>query len=69
VRLSDFRDLMVATLGPHRAITVADDHVFAALGGRTATEAIRAGVDPKLAWRAVSEAYDIPPQYHHGLPD
>lgn len=69
MRLSEFRELMVAALGPHRAIMVADDHVFGALDNRTANEAIRAGEDPKVAWRAVCEAYDVPPQFHHGLPD
>lgn len=48
---------------------VADEHVFSALGGRTANEAIDAGVSPRLAWRAVCAEFDVPAAYHHGFPD
>lgn len=69
MRLSEFRELMVATLGPHRAVSVADDHVFGVLGNRTANQAIRDGEDPRAAWRAVCADFDIPEPYHHGMPD
>ena len=47
--------------GSARAGSVARDHVFAALGGRTAEEAIEAGVSRRTVWLAICEAYDVPP--------
>jgi hypothetical protein len=46
--------------GPIRAEAVARDHVFAALGGRPAIEAIEAGVPVRAAWLAICEEYDVP---------
>ena len=43
VRLTEFRGLMQAQFGPLRAPSVARDHVFSALAGRTADEALAAG--------------------------
>ena len=48
--------------GSMRAQSVARDHVFAAIGGRTAVEAIEAGVPVRAVWRAVCEEYDVPPK-------
>ena len=39
---------------------IASDQVMAALGGRTATEALAAGVDAKVVWRAVCETFEVP---------
>ena len=47
MRLTEFRGLMEAQFGPLRAPTVAHDHVFGALQGRTANQAIADGEDPK----------------------
>jgi hypothetical protein len=69
VRLTEFRGLMEAQFGPSRAPSVARDHVFSALDGRTADEALRAGEDPKAVWFAVCDAYDIPEALRYGLPD
>ena len=43
-----------------RAQSVARDHVFAVLGGRTAADAIEAGVPVRKVWLAVCEAFDVP---------
>ncbi len=43
-----------------RAQTVTRDHVFAALGGRTAVDAIEAGVPVRRVWLAICEEYDVP---------
>ena len=48
--------------GSMRAESVARDHVFAAIGGRTAIEAIDAGVSVRKVWLAVCEEYDVPPK-------
>lgn len=61
VRLTQFRDLMTDEFGPVRAASLARDHVFSQLDGRTVDEALEAGVEPRLVWIAVCEGYDVPP--------
>ena len=61
MRLTYFRELMEGEFGAARAAAVSRDHVFAALGGRTVEEALEAGIEPREVWRAVCEAYDVPP--------
>jgi len=51
---------MEGEFGVVRAGSLAKDHVFAELDGRTVEEAIEAGIDPKRVWRVVCEAYDVP---------
>lgn len=69
MRLSEFRELMLAHFGAFRASSVASDHVFSALGSRTADEALAAGEDPKAVWRAVCDSFDVPDRLRYGLPD
>lgn len=69
MRHTQFRALMDAHFGPQRAPSVAQDHVFSALGGRTPDQAIAAGIPPRTVWRAVCEEFEVPPRLHHGLPD
>jgi Protein of unknown function (DUF3046) len=69
VRLTEFRDLMAAQFGPARAASVAADHVFAVLGGRTVDQALDAGDDPKRVWLAVCDDFDVPETLRYGLPD
>lgn len=47
--------------GALRAGSMARDHVFSSLDGRTVDEAIESGIDLRRIWRAVCEAYDVPP--------
>ena len=61
VRLTYFRELMEGEFGAVRAASLSRDHVFAELGGRTAEEALEAGIEPREVWLAVCEAYDVPP--------
>jgi hypothetical protein len=67
--LTEFRLLMLAHFGPLRAPSVAQDHVFSALGGRTVDQAIEAGVDPKRVWMVVCDTFEVPESLRHGLPD
>ncbi|MEN3266752.1 MAG: hypothetical protein V7646_3646 [Pseudonocardia sp.] len=60
VRLTYFRELMEGEFGAARAASVAHDHVFAELGGRTVEQALEAGIDPREVWKAVCDAYDVP---------
>jgi hypothetical protein len=69
VRLTEFRGLMQAQFGPLRAPSVARDHVFSALSGRTVDEALAAGEDPKRVWRAVCDDFDVSDALRYGLPD
>lgn len=61
MRTTAFRILMSDEFGDARAAMIAKDHVFADLGGRTANEALAAGVAPQQIWRAVCDAFDVPP--------
>jgi hypothetical protein len=48
--------------GSVRASSLATDHVFAELGGRTVDQALEAGLDPRDVWRAVCVAFEVPPE-------
>ena len=43
-----------------RAQSVVRDHVFQALGGRTAMDAIEAGLPVRRVWLAICEEYEVP---------
>ncbi|MCV2488407.1 DUF3046 domain-containing protein [Geodermatophilus sp. YIM 151500] len=60
MRLQEFWSRMSGAFGSVRAESVARDHVFAVLGGRTAVEAIEAGLPVRRVWLAVCEEYDVP---------
>jgi hypothetical protein len=60
VRLTEFWRRMENHLGPAYADSWARDQVLGDLGGRTVHEALDAGEDPKLVWRAVCDALRLP---------
>jgi hypothetical protein len=60
VRLQEFWTRLDRHFGPMRAQSVARDHVFAALGGRSAVDAIEAGLAPRKVWLAICEEYEVP---------
>jgi hypothetical protein len=62
VRLQEFWTRMSGQFGSMRAESVARDHVFAALGGRTAVDAIDAGLSVRKVWLAVCEEFEVPPK-------
>ncbi len=62
MRLTHFRQQMAEEFGRVRAEMIAHDHVFSEFGHRTADQALNAGYDPKEVWRAVCEAFDVPPE-------
>jgi hypothetical protein len=51
---------MEHALGPAYARSWAGQHVLADLGGRTVEDALAAGEEPKVVWRVVWEALDLP---------
>jgi hypothetical protein len=51
---------MEAALGPVQCRLWADSTVMSVLGGRTASEALAAGVPPREVWAAVGDALQLP---------
>jgi hypothetical protein len=60
VRLTEFHELVHTQFGPVRASSMLVDHVLTRLGGRTAAQAIEAGVEPREVWRALCADFDVP---------
>ena len=60
MRLTVFWEKMRAQFGDAYAASVARDYVLASLGGRTVDQALAEGIEPKIVWQAVCEAFDIP---------
>ena len=66
MRHSEFRRLMRDEFGDAYGGMVASSHSLAALGERSAAEAIRDGVPPRQVWDAICDAFDVPPQRRLG---
>ena len=62
MRLQEFWSRLDDQFGAMRAQSVSRDHLFSELGGRTAVEAIDAGVPVRKVWLAICDAYDVPPK-------
>lgn len=60
MRLTEFWGRMEHQFGVGYASSVASDQVLSELGGRTVAEALDAGDDPKVVWRGVCAAFDVP---------
>ena len=60
MRHSEFWDRMETAMGGAFARHWASTNVMSALGGRTAVEALDAGVPPKQVWRAVHAELELP---------
>lgn len=66
VRLSQFWEFMGDEFGPTYAVSLARDLALDALGGRTAEQALDAGVPPRQVWLALCDAQDVPESRRHG---
>jgi hypothetical protein len=60
MRHTEFWERLDLALGPAYARSWASLFVMADLGGRTAQQALDAGVAPKQVWRAVWAALELP---------
>ena len=60
--MQEFWSRLDRQFGPMRAQSVSRDHLFSELGGRSAVDAIDAGVPVRKVWLAICEAYDVPPK-------
>lgn len=61
--MTEFHDLVEAQFGSVRGASLLVDHVLTRLGGRTAAQAIEAGVDPRDVWRALCADFDVPREH------
>jgi hypothetical protein len=66
VRLTDFWARMDLAFGPAYAKSIAADHAFSALDGRTIDEALAQGEETVTVWRAVVAAHPdrVPARWH-----
>jgi hypothetical protein len=66
VRISDFWRLMDDEFGAGYSRVLSNSLVLAGVGGRTADQALRAGVPPKQVWLALCDVQDVPPERRLG---
>jgi hypothetical protein len=66
MRRSEFHRAVSDEFGA-RANAVVTDLVLSGVGGRTATDAIAAGVDPREVWLALCEDLDVPAERRYGV--
>jgi len=66
MRRSEF-DRAVSDEFGARAGSLMSDLVLAAVGGRTPSEALSAGVDPREVWLALCEETDVPRERRYGV--
>ncbi|MEB3068909.1 DUF3046 domain-containing protein [[Mycobacterium] vasticus] len=60
MRLTEFRERVTLRFGAAYGASVLTDHVLSAVGGRTAAQAIEAGVEPRDVWWALCSDFDVP---------
>ncbi len=60
MRKTQFHELVEAQFGAVRGASLLVDHVLTRLGGRTAVQAIEAGIDPRDVWWALCADFDVP---------
>jgi len=60
VRLMEFNDRVVLRFGTVYGASVLVDHVLPGFEGRTASQAIEDGVEPRDVWRALCVDFDVP---------
>ncbi|HEV7710863.1 MAG TPA: DUF3046 domain-containing protein [Asanoa sp.] len=66
MRLTDFWTRLEQTFGPAYAASIAADQVLPQLDGKTIEQALDAGVQTVVVWRAVVAAYPdrVPARLH-----
>jgi hypothetical protein len=60
MRISDFWRLMDEEFGAGYSRVLGSSLVLAGVGGRTAEEALAAGIHPRTVWLAVCDVQDVP---------
>jgi hypothetical protein len=67
VKASEFQVAVDEEFGPGYGNVLLQDLALEALGGRTAREALGAGIAPRDVWLALCEATDVPVERRHGV--
>jgi len=67
MRVSRFWALAEDEFGAAYAHSLAGSTHMSVLGGRTAVEALEAGLPPRDIWLALCDAMDVPENRRHGL--
>lgn len=67
MRLSEFWLAMSDEFGDAYGRMLAHDVVLGEVGGRTAEEAIKAGVPVRDIWLAICRSSDVPPERWYGV--
>lgn len=67
MRLSEFRQLVDDEFGVASARVLVSDLVLTELGGRSAEQALRDGIEPRQVWLALCRANDVPEARWHGV--
>jgi hypothetical protein len=60
VRISDFWRLMDDEFGAGYSRVLSSSLVLAGVGGRTADQALAAGIPPRQVWLAMCDVQDVP---------
>ncbi|MBU3064217.1 DUF3046 domain-containing protein [Nocardia sp. NEAU-G5] len=60
MRLTEFQEMLHTQFGVSRGDVLLSDHVLPSMGGRTGSQAIEDGVDPRDVWRALCAEFDVP---------
>lgn len=60
MRLTEFHDKVTLRFGSTYGASVLVDHVLNGCDGRTAAQAIEAGVEPRDVWWALCADFDVP---------
>ncbi|GAA2233889.1 DUF3046 domain-containing protein [Rarobacter faecitabidus] len=67
--LREFWQCVDTVFGVGHGRTIASEHVVLDLGGSTPQDALGRGIDPGAVWRAMCADFDVPYEYHWGLPE
>ncbi|MGN6409287.1 MAG: DUF3046 domain-containing protein [Curtobacterium sp.] len=66
MRVSEFWRAVDQVFGDAYGAVVTRDVVLEELGGRSAAEALDAGIDARRVWEALCESQDVPLEMRHG---
>ncbi|MET3922071.1 DUF3046 domain-containing protein [Arthrobacter sp. UYEF20] len=66
MRISDFWRLMDDEFGAGYSRVLSSSLVLSGVGGRTADQALSAGVPPRQVWLALCDVQDVPPERRLG---
>ncbi|GAA3339351.1 DUF3046 domain-containing protein [Curtobacterium pusillum] len=66
MRVSEFWRAVDQVFGEAYGAVVSRDVVLEELGGRSAADALDAGIDARRVWEALCDSQDVPQEKRHG---